>query len=70
MEPGLDPIGNHTFIVYVEDRGEPGKGTDRFWVEIRDKNGDIISVISMDPPAPSEAVTIQGGNIVVPQNPK
>ena len=30
-----EPIGNYEFGVYVEDRDEPGDGTDRFWIEVR-----------------------------------
>jgi acetolactate decarboxylase len=34
--------------------------------ELRDKDGNIISVISMNDPAVSNGVPISGGNIVVP----
>jgi uncharacterized repeat protein (TIGR01451 family) len=66
LEPGWDePIGNHEFITYVEDRDEPGNGVDRFWIKI--KNGDnTIDVMSMDDPGANCAVEINGGNIVVP----
>ena len=66
LEPGWDePIGNHEFITYVEDRDEPGNGVDRFWIKI--KNGDnTIDVMSMDDPGDNYAVEINGGNIVVP----
>jgi hypothetical protein len=43
----------------VEDRDEPGDGTDRFWIEVRDG-------ITLGSPAEDNAVGIQGGNIVVP----
>jgi microsomal dipeptidase-like Zn-dependent dipeptidase len=64
----VDPIGNHEFTVYVEDHGEPGEN-DRFWLEIVDKDGQVVGVLSMDNPATSEAVTLSGGNIVVPHTP-
>jgi hypothetical protein len=36
QEPGWPrPEGNHEFLAYVEDRNEPGNGTDRFWIEVR-----------------------------------
>ena len=47
-------------MVYVEDRNEPGDGTDRFWIEVR---GDM----TMGSPAEGKAVEIQeGGDIFVP----
>lgn len=63
-----DPIGNHEFTVYVEDHGEPGEN-DRFWVEVLDKNGESVAVLSMDEQATDNAVTLEGGNIVVPHTP-
>jgi len=43
LEPGwLVPVGNYEFIVYVEDRNEPGLGTDRFWVEVYNKDGNLV----------------------------
>ena len=69
MEPGFDPVGNHTFIVYVEDHGEPGTGVDQFWVEVRDKDGNIV-VIFLPQPGSGNSQTLEGGNIVVPHNPK
>jgi hypothetical protein len=59
------PIGNHTFLVYVEDHGEPG-GQDGVWLEIFDKNLDLILAMSMDRPALDNTEALQGGNIVVP----
>jgi hypothetical protein len=66
-EPGwLEPEGNHEFLVYVEDHNEPGSGADLFWIEVRDKNGDVIEIMSMDRPGNENTVAIQGGNLVVP----
>ena len=48
LEPGMiEPEGNHEFITYVEDKNEPGIGTDRFWIEVKDKDGNIIFKSSM-----------------------
>jgi hypothetical protein len=66
QEPGWpDPIGNHRFVAYVEDHGEPGAGADRFWIEVKDKDGNIVT-LSMDPPAELNGTLLEGGNIVVP----
>jgi hypothetical protein len=60
QEPGwAEPIGNHRFVVYVEDRDEHGTGVDRFWIEV---DGGM----SMSSPAEANAIEIEGGNIVVP----
>jgi hypothetical protein len=70
LEPGWEvPEGNYTFIVYVEDRDEPGTGVDRFWIEVLDKDNNIVPQMSMDEPATEEANSQQlhGGNIVVPR---
>ena len=66
-EPGwLEPIGNYLFTVYVEDRNEPGSGIDRFWIQVRDKNGNSIPAMSLPVPGANNAVDILVGNIVVP----
>ena len=66
LEPGwASAVGNHGFVAYVEDHGEPG-GSDRFWIQLRDRNGAIVGVSSMTAPAASNATTLGGGNIVVP----
>jgi uncharacterized repeat protein (TIGR01451 family) len=66
LEPGwLEPVGNHTFVVYVEDHGEPGAGADKFWIEVQDKDGNSV-ILSMAREAVANAVTLEGGNIVVP----
>jgi hypothetical protein len=67
LAPGmLEAEGNHGFTVYVEDRNEPGSGTDRVWITTRGKDGSTIPAMSLSEPAPANAVAIQGGNIVVP----
>jgi hypothetical protein len=67
LEPGWpDPIGNHEFLVYVEDYGEPGRGVDQFWIEVYDKDSNVIDAMSMDRPADDHTETLGGGNIVVP----
>jgi hypothetical protein len=49
LEPGWsEPEGNYEFLVYVEDRNEPGTGSDRFWIEVKDKDRDVVPVMSMD----------------------
>jgi hypothetical protein len=65
-EDSVDPEGNHVFLVYVEDHGEPGQGVDQFWIEVRDKDGNVITVMSMGRPATDWTETLGGGNIVVP----
>ena len=67
LQPGWsDPEANHQFLVYVEDRGEPGTGVDRFWIEVRDKDNNVVSAMSMSSPAPDNTTLLNGGNIVVP----
>lgn len=67
LEPGwTEPLGNHRFVVYVEDHGEPGRDSDRFWLEVRDKDGQRIAASSLPTPAEDEAVVLGGGNIVAP----
>ena len=63
-----EPKGSYEFIVYVEDRNEPGKGIDRFWIQIKDQYGVVIGEMSMPPGAtlPENNEDLQGGNIVVP----
>jgi VCBS repeat-containing protein len=67
MEPGwVDAVGNYEFTTYVEDLGEPGADSDRFWLEVRDKDRVVVPDLSMADPADAEATIIDGGNIVVP----
>jgi hypothetical protein len=67
LAPGTsDAEGNHEVTAYVEDRSEPGAGADRFWLQVRDKDGKVIAELSLSPDADTNAITISGGNIVVP----
>jgi hypothetical protein len=67
LAPGWDePQGNYSFVLYVEDRNEPGNGIDRVWLEVRDNNGIIVPDLSIPSPATQNAVPIGGGNIAVP----
>jgi PKD repeat protein len=69
LEPGwVDPLGNHSFLFYVEDHNEPGNGIDRVWVEVRNGDGIVIPASSMARPASVNAVQLAGGNIVVPHS--
>ena len=61
-----EPIGNHEFAVYVEDRAEPGVYADRFWVEVRDRDGLSVDLLSLAQDPPDNAVSLSGGNLVVP----
>jgi hypothetical protein len=68
LEPGwLEPIGNHEFVAYVEDHDEPGVGVDQIWLEMHDKDGNVIPALSMPRDAIDNTQPISGGNIVVPQ---
>ncbi len=64
----VEPVGNHRFVVYVEDRDEPGTGVDRFWIEVHDKAGDVIDESSFPHDATDHAVELGGGNIVAPHD--
>jgi len=67
QEPGWPtPIGNYEFVVYIEDHNEPGTGTDRFWIEVKDKDGKVVGVMSMLREAVNHAVDLDGGNVVAP----
>jgi hypothetical protein len=59
--------GGYTWTMYVEDRKEPGGGYDRFWLELKDSNGSVVTRMSM-PQLPADlAKVINNGNIQVPQ---
>ena len=66
LAPGMETEGNYEFTVYVEDHGSASDGLDRFWLQVRDKQDDVVPDLSMDKPATDEAVLLEGGNIVVP----
>jgi hypothetical protein len=67
LQPGWeDPKGNHEFVVYVEDYGEPGSGVDQIWLETHNQARSVILDLSMDRPATSNTTTLGGGNIVAP----
>jgi hypothetical protein len=69
LEPGwTEPIGNYEFTAYVEDRNEPGRSVDRFWIEIRDKDRVVVPAMSMAIPGATSAIPISGGNIQVPHS--
>jgi hypothetical protein len=38
----VEPLGNYTFVAYVEDHGTPGSGVDRFWLQVYDRDGMVI----------------------------
>lgn len=66
LEPGwATALGNYGFVAYVEDHGTPGR-SDRFWLQVRDRNGKIVSASSMTAPSTANAAPLTGGNIVVP----
>jgi uncharacterized repeat protein (TIGR01451 family) len=63
--------GGYTWTVYVEDRKEPGTGSDKYWIQAKDPNTPgtpLLTLISIaGTPANVYAKTIDGGNIQVPQ---
>jgi len=56
----------YPLVVPVEDHGEPGKGSDQFWIEMRDSDGNTMLYMSMERDPRDHIETILGGNIVVP----
>jgi len=71
LEPGwAEPIGNHRFTVYVEDGDSFGPRFDVVWVEVRDKDGRIIRVMSMNQPASDNGIELGGGNVTIPHKPR
>lgn len=52
--------GNISAVGYVEDNGTSGAGQDKFWI-------DAYGTLKMPSPAVSNAKTLSGGNIQVPQ---
>jgi cysteine-rich repeat protein len=65
-----EPEGNHEFMTYVEDCNNPGLGMDSFWIEVHDKDGNIIDALSMPREAYDNTEYLRGGNIVVPHRAK
>jgi hypothetical protein len=75
-EPNADSEGNHPFLVYVEDHGDQGGGqdpADEFWIEVQDKDGNVVlevngpdSVPAGEDGADGDDEPIHNGNIVVP----
>lgn len=67
LEPGwLEPVGNHEFIVYVEDHNEPENGADSFWIKVKGQDGKPIAATSLNDPPVDNKISLSGGNIVVP----
>ncbi len=59
FEPGMETaVGNQNFTIYVEDRNNPGAGTDRVWI------GGPMS-LAMTGPATTNAQSLTGGAIAV-----
>jgi uncharacterized repeat protein (TIGR01451 family) len=66
--------GDYRFTTYVEDRREPGGGYDKFWIQVLNSptaTGGFankpVDLFYMPQPANANAVTIDNGNIQVPQ---
>src|SRR5690606_29661882 len=67
QEPGWTrPAGGYRFILYVEDRNEPGAGYDQFWLELQDGQMIAVPAMSIVRPAVDNTQTLRGGNITVP----
>lgn len=54
-----EPEGNHEFLVYVDEN-------DRFWIEVRDKDGNVIGESSLERPGADHAVALSDGGVVIP----
>ena len=52
--------------MYAEDRNEPGSGTDRFWIRVKDRYGVVTAPVSMSEPGKVKATPIAHGNIAIP----
>jgi hypothetical protein len=67
FEPGwFEAVGNYEFLVYIEDRNEPGNGVDRFWIEVKDKARNVVPVMSMPREATEHAEDLHDGEVFVP----
>jgi hypothetical protein len=65
-------VGRGWWVVGSDDAGragmrpgEPGASPDRFWIEVKDKDGQTVT-LSMLPDAGENAQELHGGKIVVP----
>ncbi|HUR17636.1 MAG TPA: S8 family serine peptidase [Acidimicrobiales bacterium] len=62
--------GGYSFSVYVEDWAEPGSGKDKYWIEVKDPNNQLVAKVSMPrtggPATPAVPTTITGGNVQMP----
>jgi hypothetical protein len=67
LAPGSEDEGNHEFVIYVEDHGDPGAGKDRIWIQVLDKEDVVIPAMSMSVPAVDRAVSIREGDIFAPR---
>jgi hypothetical protein len=67
LAPGSEIQGNHGFIVYVEDHGDPGADIDRIWIQVLDKENLVIPEMSISIPAVSSALAIHEGDVFVPK---
>lgn len=56
---------DYAFTAYIEDHAEPGKGADKFWIEVFDQAGDAVRDSSIEHSPQENAVTIEDGNTVV-----
>lgn len=54
-----EPLGNYEFLVSVEDNGEPGAGSDKFWIK-------VLNSMTMPGNASGGAVLLARGKILVP----
>lgn len=61
------PASNYSYLLYLEDRGQPGSrgGADRVWLQVRDEDGNLVANLSMEAPAIENSFPTGGGNIVV-----
>lgn len=55
-------LGSQAFTVYVEDRGDPGSGTDRVWMG----GPGVLTLPGTLSTAAASAVALTGGNVSVP----
>jgi hypothetical protein len=58
----VEPGGNHEFVIYVGD----GAGADRFWIEVKGKDREVIPDLSMELPTSTTAASLTDEEIIVP----